>query len=197
ASPAPLGGVGDGEYRTRGEATIRNVPSRGRLWDARSATGPEKPPCLIARVRLLFCLEGDPPMRTRSLTGAPAIALLATVTLLAWNAEASDLPTGKTRSALRRSLEFQKLLDQRRAGAPFAPQEIEVLDAFEAGLPIADVEAEVVLSRAIYDAYVAGRPPSADQADRLGAYRAYWRSHARDVLARNARLNPDAPVPGF
>ncbi|MEP6601430.1 MAG: hypothetical protein ABJB49_06410, partial [Nitrospirota bacterium] len=92
-----------------------------------------------------------------------------------------------------RAATLNKLIAGRASGVPFAIQEIEVLDAFEAGLSIASIEADVVISRAVYDAYVAGNQLSEKQRDVLGRYRVYNNEHARDLVARNAQLNADHP----
>ena len=88
---------------------------------------------------------------------------------------------------------LKKLSKQRAGGAPFAIQEIEILDAVDAGLPIAQIEAEIVISRALYEVFVAGKPAREGQAKLIDGYRAYWTEHARDVLERNVQLNAGNP----
>ncbi|HEY6119107.1 MAG TPA: DUF4214 domain-containing protein [Pyrinomonadaceae bacterium] len=86
-----------------------------------------------------------------------------------------------------------KLAVKRRSGIPFAIQEIEILDAFEARLPIATIEADVVISRVLYDAYVAGRSLNQAQSDLLATYRLFNQQNAQNLVARNALLNADFP----
>ena len=94
----------------------------------------------------------------------------------------------------QRAAILRKLSIKRQSGAPFAIQEIEILDAFEAGLTIALIEADIVISRTLYDVYVAGKTPTPEQRNLLGPYRTFLTEHARDVVARNAELNADFPT---
>src|SRR5258705_164417 len=92
-----------------------------------------------------------------------------------------------------RTAALKKLSAKRRGGAPFAIQEIEIIDAFEAGLLVEIIEADIVISRALYDVYVAGKQPTEEQGDLLVRYRAFINEHASDLIARNAQLNADFP----
>src|SRR2546426_9238189 len=67
-----------------------------------------------------------------------------------------------------RASALKDLSSSRAGGAPFAIQEIEIIDAFEAGLPIASIEADITISRALYAAYVAGKPLNREQQELLG-----------------------------
>jgi len=91
-----------------------------------------------------------------------------------------------------RAARLKELIGQRASGVPFAVQEIEILDAFQAGLSITSVEADVVIARALYDTYVAGKPLGKER-DLLERYRAYNNAHAQDTVARNAELNANVP----
>jgi subtilisin-like proprotein convertase family protein len=85
---------------------------------------------------------------------------------------------------------LDKLSVARRGGEPFAIQEIEILDAWEAGLPIAGVEAEILVSRAIYHVYVAGRLPAQPvEGSLIDRWRSYILAHALDLQSRNLKLN--------
>src|SRR5215470_16343266 len=127
--------------------------------------------------------------------GACSAGALAPV-LASTDANATKLETVST-LGVNRVADLERLLEARRAGAPFAPQEVEVLDAFDAGLPITSLEADIVLSRALYEVTIAGRPATATDRALLAAYRAHWITDAREVLARNAQLNADANTPAF
>lgn len=85
--------------------------------------------------------------------------------------------------------EIDALVDQRRDGVPFAIHEIEIMDAWREGLPIAQIEAHVLLSRAIYKVYVAGQPAEKVPDDLLGRWRTYVTAHAVDMQQRNFTLN--------
>lgn len=56
-------------------------------------------------------------------------------------------------------------------GVPFAVQEAEIIDAVEAGLAVADIEADIVIARSLYAAYVAGEPLSKKQRELLARWR--------------------------
>src|SRR5204862_3747923 len=51
-----------------------------------------------------------------------------------------------------RAVRLRELMVERASGVPFAMHEIEILDAFEAGLLISRIEADAVIARVIYDA---------------------------------------------
>src|SRR4051794_1371902 len=92
-----------------------------------------------------------------------------------------------------RSAAIDKLLVARASGVPFAIQEIEILDAYEAGVSIASIEADLLATRTIYAAYLARRPLTAEQKDLVGRYVPYRKAHVRDLIARNAALNAEHP----
>lgn len=86
---------------------------------------------------------------------------------------------------------LDKLSIARRGGEPFAIQEGEILDAWEDGLPIAGIEAQILASRAIYGVYVARTLSAAQVGNNLvDRWRSYTRAHAVDLQARNLKLNP-------
>lgn len=106
---------------------------------------------------------------------------------------ADDVLLNKNTLDEQRVSHLQDLIRLRASGVPFAVHEIEILDAFEAGLQIASIEADTVISRVIYDAYVAGKTLTGDQRNVLERYRAYNAIHAIDTVLRNAELNADHP----
>ena len=84
---------------------------------------------------------------------------------------------------------IESLVDQARTGVPFAPHEFEIMDAWRTGLPIAQIEAHVLLSRALYNVYVAGYPQEKIGDDLLGRWRAYYTANALQIQQRNLKLN--------
>src|SRR3954447_14255848 len=92
-----------------------------------------------------------------------------------------------------RTAAIDKLLVARASGVPFAIQEIEILDAYEAGVSIANIEADLLATRTIYAAYLARTPLTTEQKDLVGRYVPYRKAHVRDLIARNAELNADHP----
>jgi subtilisin-like proprotein convertase family protein len=84
---------------------------------------------------------------------------------------------------------LDRLTTERRLGQPFAIQEVEILDAWNEGLEIATIEAEVLASRAIYERYVARTLKARNEPDALVRWRAYALEHAVELQARNVKLN--------
>ena len=81
------------------------------------------------------------------------------------------------------------LLRDRERGEPFAIQEIEILDAWESGLPIAKIEADILASRAIYEVFMRNMPASKFGGDLVRRWRTYLTEHATDLQSRNLKLN--------
>jgi len=81
----------------------------------------------------------------------------------------------------------------RASGTPFAEHEIEILDAMNAGLSVAQIEAETLQSRVIYRMFVEGSPTSDADRDLVQRWREYRTAHALEILARNAELNGVKP----
>lgn len=135
--------------------------------------------------------------RSRALTITTVFVTLLAIVPAAAPARAQSRPddalitrSDATVTALATALD--KLSVARRGGEPFAIQESEILDAWEAGLPVAGIEAEILASRAIYDVYVAGRRTARQvENDLVGRWRSYLGQHALDLQARNLRLNQD------
>lgn len=81
-----------------------------------------------------------------------------------------------------------ELIAQRDRGAPFAEHESEILDAWAAGLPVAQIEAETLLSGAIYRQFIENSRVSAADRDRITRWRAHRAAHAAEIVARAAEL---------
>jgi uncharacterized repeat protein (TIGR01451 family) len=81
------------------------------------------------------------------------------------------------------------LLKRLKAGRPFAPEERAILDAYNAGLAISQLEADVLASRALYNKYVAGKPVSPDHEALLERYKAYTQVRRDMLFERSAVLH--------
>jgi hypothetical protein len=81
------------------------------------------------------------------------------------------------------------LLDEALAGAPFALEEIELLNRFAFDGTISELEADVVISRALYARYVATHTLTNEQEMLLDAYTRAVERRARGILdAKRERL---------
>ncbi len=81
-----------------------------------------------------------------------------------------------------------ELIAQRDRGAPFAEHEREILDAWVAGLPVAQIEVETLLSGAIYRQFIERSRISAADRDRLARWKSHRAAHAPEIVARAAVL---------
>jgi len=103
---------------------------------------------------------------------------------------ASIRPAGNRLLALdsQRQAALEKLSAQLIAGAPFAEEEKEILRTFKAGQPIPDLDADVLISRALYDYYVANQPLSKEQHELLERYAQSVSRRDHDIADRKAQL---------
>ena len=103
---------------------------------------------------------------------------------------ASSMSAGNKVLALdsQRAEALHKLHAQLIAGAPFAEEEQNILRMFEAGQPITDLDADVLISRALYDYYVADRPLSKEQNELLSRYAQSISRRDHDLADRKAQL---------
>jgi hypothetical protein len=140
--------------------------------------------------------------------------LLALVGLMVWLI-LPGLPIGRTISAHTASAEqgksgpgldaarqaaVEKLYAESKMGAPFSLEEREILRKFAAGDVVSELEADTLISRALYDYYVTGNELSREQQELLGRYSSYVARRSTDVLdrkiqARNQRLAAAATAP--
>lgn len=88
----------------------------------------------------------------------------------------------------QRQAAMEKLRGQFTAGAPFAAEERDILSRYGASQPITDLEADVLISRALYDYYVAGQPLSKEQQDLLSRYEQSVSRRDHDIADRKAQL---------
>lgn len=103
---------------------------------------------------------------------------------------ASTRPAGNRLVTLdsERQAALEKLHAQLISGAPFAEEEKDILRRFEAGQPIPDLDADVLISRALYDYYVADQPLSREQQDLLSRYTQSVSRRDHDLADRKAQL---------
>ena len=92
-----------------------------------------------------------------------------------------DLGRARTR-ALRR------LISQLESGAAFAEEEIGILRRWNAGGLITELEADTVISRALYDFYISGNELNHVQEELLGRYMKTVSRRAEDVADLKTRL---------
>ena len=97
------------------------------------------------------------------------------------NQSASGLD--KTRTAA-----LHKLNSRLEAGLPFAEEETAILRRFNGGAPISELEADTVISRAIYDFYISGRELNRVQQELLSAYMSMVARRDTDVADLKTRL---------
>jgi S-layer family protein len=103
---------------------------------------------------------------------------------------ASTRPAANRLVALdsQRQAALEKLHAQLIAGAPFAEEEKDILRTFEARQPIPDLDADVLISRALYDYYVADLPLSKEQHELLSRYTQSVSRRDHDIADRKAQL---------
>jgi hypothetical protein len=76
---------------------------------------------------------------------------------------------------------IENLYAQSKSGAPFSLEEQELLRKFAAGEVISELEADTLISRALYDYYVAGKELTREQHDLLGRYSLHVARRSTDV----------------
>jgi uncharacterized repeat protein (TIGR01451 family) len=88
-----------------------------------------------------------------------------------------------------RGARIQKMIKSLRAGESYSPEERAIMDAFNAGLPVANIEADVLISRALYNKYITREALSEEQSDLLGRYLAYTKTNASGLRQRTHELH--------
>ncbi len=83
---------------------------------------------------------------------------------------------------------MEKLSAQLKAGAPFSQEETAILKRFGAGEALTDIEAEVVITRALYDFYVAGKELTKEQEEVFDRYTLFAARRPTDVLDLKVQL---------
>src|SRR5215813_6734485 len=80
-----------------------------------------------------------------------------------------------------RRASMQKLYEEYTAGNRFSEEEANILRNFGLGYVLSELEADVVISRALYDHYVAGKELTREQEDLLSRYTLYVSRRDHDV----------------
>ncbi len=83
---------------------------------------------------------------------------------------------------------LEKLYAQLKSGAQFSHEETAILNRFAAGESLSDLEADLVISRALYDFYVAGKELSKEQEELLDRYTLTVARRPTDVLDLKLQL---------
>jgi hypothetical protein len=81
-----------------------------------------------------------------------------------------------------------KLYSELEAGAPFSEEEIAILRRFKAGDLVTELEADIVISRALHDFFVAGSELNAAQEELLARYTQMVARRDKDVADLKTRL---------
>ncbi|HTG13668.1 MAG TPA: hypothetical protein VK747_00215, partial [Blastocatellia bacterium] len=81
-----------------------------------------------------------------------------------------------------------KLYSQLRAGAPFSLEESDVLRRYGAGYKITELEADTVISRALYDYYITGNDLSREQQVLLSRYNGFVARRNTDIADLKAQM---------
>ena len=95
---------------------------------------------------------------------------------------------------------LEKLLAQSKAGATFSEEETSLLRRYAAGEMLSQLEADTLISRALYHYHVMGNELTREQQDLLGRYSVYVARRNTDVLdlkiqAMNQRIAAAANAP--
>src|SRR5262245_23802425 len=80
-----------------------------------------------------------------------------------------------------RSAILLDLYKQYTNGAPFSDEEVIVLNHFVADLPVSELEADTVISRALYAEFISHAPLTREQADLFDRYSAMATQRVHDI----------------
>ncbi len=95
--------------------------------------------------------------------------------------------SGSSLDAERQSA-LEKLYAQFKAGGVFSKEETAILQRFGAGAAISELEADIVISRALYDFYVADKELTKEQEDLLERYIQFAARRSTDVADLKLQL---------
>ncbi len=112
------------------------------------------------------------------------------------------LPVGRASTTARRPMQkvsssgvdssrqaaMEKLYSRLKAGDSFSEEEGNVLRKFGAGVTITDLEADVVISRALYDYYIASKELTKEQQELLDQYSLFVARRPTDVADLKTQL---------
>ena len=103
-------------------------------------------------------------------------------------AAARQEPTAGERLDYERDVRLRGLLDRALAGEPFSLEELGILDRFAFDGTVSELEADVVISRALYDRFGARRPLSREQELLLEAYEHMTARRGHGILDREQEI---------
>ena len=83
---------------------------------------------------------------------------------------------------------LEKLYVQFKSGAPFSEEEGVILRKFGAGVTLTDLEADVVISRALFDHYISGKELTKEQQELLARYSRSVARRSTDVADLKTQL---------
>jgi hypothetical protein len=93
--------------------------------------------------------------------------------------------TGQKESSTKldssRQAAMEKLYSDLKAGVPFSEEEKKILQKFGSGGAITELEADVVISRALFDFYITGKPLTKEQEDLFDRYSLFMARQPTDV----------------
>ncbi len=87
-----------------------------------------------------------------------------------------------------RQADLEKLYAQFKSGAPFSEEEVVILTKFGAGVTLTDLEADVVISRALFDHYISGKELTKEQHELLGRYSLSVARRSTDIADLKTQL---------
>jgi predicted metalloprotease len=115
---------------------------------------------------------------------------------------AHTVGAAQSRSGLdpTRQAALERLQVELKAGGSFSLEEQDLLRRFAAGEALSELEADTLISRALYDYYVTGNELSREQQELLGRYSDYVARRSTELLdrkvqARNQRIAAAATAP--
>jgi hypothetical protein len=88
----------------------------------------------------------------------------------------------------QRQAALQKLLLQLKEGAPFSEEETAVLRRFEAADAISELEADTVISRALYDNFILSKELTREQQELLSRYSQFVARRSSDIADLKTQL---------
>ncbi len=88
----------------------------------------------------------------------------------------------------QRQAALQKLLSELKGGAQFSEEETILLRKFEAGGAISDLEADIVISRALYDLFILAKELSREQQEVFDRYSQFASRRTTDIADLKTQL---------
>jgi hypothetical protein len=88
----------------------------------------------------------------------------------------------------QRQAALQKLLSELKAGDPFSLEESSILRKFESGGAVSELEADTVISRALYDRFILSKELTREQQELLARYSQFVSRRSTDIADLKAEL---------